>query len=99
MYYFLYSHHITTTTTTNNNKNKEMYYQLREKAMLDKKMICMRGVRIPITPERSPENIDYDDILTEILRQKDLETSPIVFNCQMGKGWHRYISLEREREI
>jgi hypothetical protein len=46
----------------------------------------IKAARVPITPERAPEEGDFDDILKAILQLDDISTAHIVFSCQMGTG-------------
>jgi hypothetical protein len=50
--------------------------------------------RIPITAERPPDFIDLSDLMEVVIRSHATET-PIVVNCQLGRGRSTLISVSK----
>lgn len=46
--------------------------------------VTLQYNRVPITAEKTPDYADYHDLIEVVLRTA--VTSPIVVNCQLGRG-------------
>ena len=50
--------------------------------------------RVPITAERAPDFADLSDLIEVVVRHESTET-PIVLNCQLGRGRSTMTSVRR----